>query len=180
MPRQGFIHESLDVKLLVLYIMGRVAAPIDFATLTDLSLCDEGVDYFLFAQAVEQLIDSGHLAKDDTGLYSITPKGRTNGGIMESSVPIVVRGRCDRALAKVNATLRRNAQITAQVVEDDDQRCHVELGLADDAGPIFALRLAVPATQQGQDMAQRFREHPEDTFNAILSCLLQETQEEEA
>lgn len=180
MPRQGFIHESLDVKLLVLYIMGRVAAPIDFTTLTDLSLCDEGVDYFLFAQAVEQLIDSGHLAKDDTGLYSITPKGRTNGGIMESSVPIVVRGRCDRALAKVNATLRRNAQITAQVVEDDDQRCHVELGLADDAGPIFALRLAVPATQQGQDMAQRFREHPEDTFNAILSCLLQETQEEEA
>lgn len=178
MPRHGFIHESLDVKLLVLYIMGRVAAPIDFATLTDLSLCDEGVDYFLFAQAVDQLIDSGHLVKDDAGLYAITPKGRTNGGIMESSVPIVIRGRCDRALAQVNATLRRNAQVTAQVVEDTPEHCHVELGLSDDAGPVFSLRLTVPSAQQGQDMAQRFRERPEDTFNAILSCLLQEPEEE--
>ncbi len=178
MPRQGFIHQPLDVKLLILYIMGRVAAPIDFATLTDLSLCDDGVDYFLFAQAVDQLIESGHLAKDDAGLYTITPKGRTNGGIMESSVPIVVRARCDRALAKTNATLRRNAQITAQVVEDDEQRCHVELGLRDDVGPIFDLSLTVPSAQQGRDMVQQFRERPEDTFNAILSCLLQEPEEE--
>ena len=39
----GFIHDKLDIKLLVLYIMDRAAAPIDFATLTDLSLCDSGV-----------------------------------------------------------------------------------------------------------------------------------------
>ena len=42
----GFIHDQLDIKLLVLYIMDRAAAPNDFATLTDLSLCDSGVDYF--------------------------------------------------------------------------------------------------------------------------------------
>lgn len=179
MPRHGFIHESLDVKLLILYIMGRVAAPIDFATLTDLSLCDEGVDYFLFAQAVDQLIESGHLSKGDDGLYAITQKGRTNGGIMESSIPTVVRGRCNRALAKVNATLRRNAQITAQVVEDGPDRCHVELGLSDDAGPLFDLRLTVPSPQQGREIAQGFHDRPEDTFNAILSCLLQESEEEE-
>ena len=46
----GFIHDKLDIKLLVLYIMDRAAAPIDFATLTDLALCDEGVDYFQYAE----------------------------------------------------------------------------------------------------------------------------------
>ena len=39
----GFIHDKLDIKLLVLYILDRAAAPIDFATLTDLSMCDGGV-----------------------------------------------------------------------------------------------------------------------------------------
>ena len=29
MPRYGFIHDKLDIKLLVLYIMARVAGPID-------------------------------------------------------------------------------------------------------------------------------------------------------
>ena len=49
MARFGFIHDKLDIKLLILYIMDRVAAPIDFDTLTDLSMCDNGVDYFQFA-----------------------------------------------------------------------------------------------------------------------------------
>lgn len=178
MPRRGFIRQSLDVKLVVLYIMARVAAPIDFATLTDLSLCDEAVDYFLFAQAVDQLVESGHLVRDDEGLYTITQKGRDNGGVMESSLPTVIRGRCNRALAKVNAKLRRDAQVTAQVVEDAPERCHVELGLADDAGPIFDLRLTVPSPQQGRDIARRFQERPEDAFNAILTCLLQAPEEE--
>ena len=34
----GFIHDKLDIKLLVLYILDRAAAAIDFATLTDLSI----------------------------------------------------------------------------------------------------------------------------------------------
>ena len=179
MPGPGFVHEPLDMKVLILYIMARVAAPIDYDTLTDLSLCDGGIDFFLFAQAVEQLVDSEHLVRDDEGLYAITPKGRTNGGIMESSISGVVRDRCDKALAKVNAILRRNAQITAQVAEDGPGRCHVELGLSDDVGPIFSLRLIAPSPQQGQDMAQHFRKHPEDVFNTILSCLLQESREKE-
>lgn len=178
MSRHGFIRESLDVKLLILYVMGRVAAPIDFSTLTDLSLCDEGIDYFLFAQAVDQLVESGHLVKDDGGLYTITQKGRTNGGIMESSIPTVVRGRCNRALAQVNAQLRRSAQVIARVTGDAPDRCQVELGLSDDAGPLFRLSLTAPSREQGQKIAEAFQAHPEDTFNAILACLTQRREEE--
>lgn len=174
MPRHGFIHDPLDVKLLILYIMSRVAGPIDFATLTDLTLCDDGVDYFLFAQAVDQLIESGHLEKDVGGLYTVTEKGRANSGVMESSLPTVIRGRCDRALARLNAALRRDAQVTAQVVEEAEGRCRVELGLSDDAGPLLRLALAVPSQAQGRQIAQRFRDHPEESFNAILAYLLQD------
>ena len=51
----GFLRGPLDVKLLVLYIMSRVAAPISFDALTDLVLDCEEVDYFLFAQEVGEL-----------------------------------------------------------------------------------------------------------------------------
>ena len=30
MARHGFIHDKLDIKFLILYIMARVASPIDF------------------------------------------------------------------------------------------------------------------------------------------------------
>ena len=51
MARYGFIHDKLDIKLLILYFMSRVAAPVDFATVTGLTLCDDGIDYFLFAES---------------------------------------------------------------------------------------------------------------------------------
>ena len=40
----GFIQSELDLKLLVLYIMSRVAGPVTFLQLLELALCDEGVD----------------------------------------------------------------------------------------------------------------------------------------
>ena len=30
----GFIHDKLDIKFLILYLMARVAGPVDFTTLT--------------------------------------------------------------------------------------------------------------------------------------------------
>lgn len=40
MSRPGFIHDPLDIKVLVLYVAARLAAPVDFAALTTLSLQD--------------------------------------------------------------------------------------------------------------------------------------------
>ena len=61
MARYGFIHDKLDIKFLILYFMARVAAPIDFPTLTELTVCDDGIGYFEFAEAVSELVESGHL-----------------------------------------------------------------------------------------------------------------------
>ena len=98
----GFIHDKLDIKLLVLYILDRAADSIDFATLTDLAMCDSGVDYFQFAEAVSELANSGHLEQQGD-LYAITGKGRRACAAGESSLSPVIRQRCDRRLAPLEA-----------------------------------------------------------------------------
>lgn len=179
MARPGFIHDPLDIKLLILYVAARVAAPVDFSTLTALTLQDDGVDYFLFAQAVEELVASGHLLLADDGLYSITDKGRGNSAVMENSLPSVVRGRCNRALALHNDALRREAQVTAQVDTLPDSRCQLTLALSDDMGDLFRLTLTVPDQAQGQAMADRFRAAPDQCFHRLLAILLDEEKEAE-
>lgn len=178
MARPGFIHDPLDIKLLVLYVMSRVAAPVDFATLTALSLQDDGMDYFLFAQAVEELVASGHLLFGDDALYSITEKGRANSAVMENSLSTVVRGRCNRALAQYNDALRREAQVTASVDALPDGRFQLTLGLSDDAGGLLHLTLAVPSEEQGQQIAGRFRAAPDKVFHALLGVLLGDEKED--
>ena len=166
----GFIHDKLDIKLLVLYIMARVAAPIDFTTLTDLSMCDSGVDYFQFAEAVSELVDSGHLEQQEE-YYSITDKGRRVGESGESSLSPVIRRRCDQRLAPLNQALKRKAQVRAEVGPQSDGY-GVRLAMDDDSGPLFSLSLLAPSQEEGQRIADYFLRHPDRVYNGILGVLL--------
>ncbi len=170
MARFGFIHDKLDIKLLILYIMDRVAAPIDFATLTDLSMCDSGVDYFQFAEAAAELTQSGHLDQQGDS-YSVTDKGRRACAAGESSLSPVVRQRCDRRLAPLNQALKRKAQVRARV-EDTPQGCDVCLSMDDDQGSLFSLTLLSPTREDAQRIADSFLSHPDRVYNGLLGVLL--------
>ena len=100
----GFIHDKLEIKFLILYITARVIEPIPFDTVWDLAMCDEGVDYFDFAECLSDLVRTEHLTLSADGLYAITDKGLRNSRICESSLPYSVRLRCDRSCAAQNET----------------------------------------------------------------------------
>lgn len=172
MGRTGFIHDKLDIKFLILYLMERVAGPVDFATLAELTFCDDGVAYFDFAESVAELVDTGHLALED-GQYIITDKGRRNGKICESSLAYSVRRKCDRNLAKLNAVLRRNAQVRSEILPREDGSVTLRLILDDDKGNLMTLDLLTVSEEQAGQLADRFRAQPEKLYENILQTLLE-------
>ena len=171
MARVGFIHDKLDIKFLVLYIMSRVVAPIDLATLTDLALCDQGVDYFEFASALYELVSTEHLLLEDDH-YSITEKGRRNGAICESSLPYSVRVKCDKNVARLNSHLRRESQVRAEKAPREDGTFTLSLFLDDEHGNLLSLQLLVASEQQCDGLAQQFKAHPEQIYNGVLDVLM--------
>ena len=170
MARFGFIHDKLDVKLLVLYIMDRAAAPIDFATLTDLALCDSGVDYFQCAEAAAELLESGHLTRDGE-CYAVTGKGRRTCAAGESSLSPVIRRRCDQRLAPLNQALKRKAQVRAEL-RPQSGGYDVCLTMDDDQGSLFSLTLLAPSQEDGQRIADQFLRYPDRIYNGIIGVLL--------
>lgn len=179
MPRYGFIHEKLDIKFLVLYLLARTQAPIDFATLTDLAMCDEGVDYFLFTQAVSELVESEHLLLEGE-LYSITEKGRKNGAVCEESLPFSVRQKCDRNLARLNAKLRQEAQIRTEILpRPENNGFTVRMILDDNQDNLMTLELYSPTQEQADLLSASFRSSPDRVYRALLSSLLDSENEKE-
>ena len=170
MARTGFIQSELDLKLLVLYIMSRAAAPITFLQLLDVALCDAGVDYFSLTQVVSHLVETGHLEQEGE-LYAITEKGRRNSEICESSLPYSVRMHCDDNLVKLNAVLRRAALVQTDLTPNGDGTCQARLYLADDSGPLMELKVLYPSLDQGQDLIRRFQEAPGALCHQIMGLL---------
>jgi len=166
----GFIQSDLDLKLLVLYIMDRAAGPITFLQLFELALFDAGVDYFSLTQAVDHMVATGQLTREGDR-YAITDKGRRNSQICESSLPPSVRRHCDDNLIQVNEALRRESQVRAQVLDQEDGTATVCLTLEDGTSPLLHLALFAPSREQAQHWAQAFQKDPSALYLTIIQHL---------
>ena len=174
----GFIQDDLDLKLLVLYIMDRAAAPITFLQLFELALCDAGVDYFSLTQAVEHMVATGQLKKEEDR-YAITDKGRRNSQICESSLPYSVRLHCDENLVKVNDALRREAQVQTRIADHEDGTATLSLTFLDGDAPLLRLELLAPGRERAAAWSGAFRADPGKFYLSVTKLLEENAHENE-
>ena len=55
----GFIHGELDIKILILYVLRRLPAPVDGQTLYELCCVDTGVGWFDYSDCLADLAERG-------------------------------------------------------------------------------------------------------------------------
>lgn len=174
MAGPGFIHDKLEIKFLILYIAARVIEPVPFDTVLDLTMCDDGIDYFDFSECLRDLVKTEHLTLSESGLYAITEKGMRNSQICESSLPYSVRLRCDKTIGECNRKLRRKSQVRTSCEKRPNGTFTVRLSLNDDMGSLIDLKLMVVREDMARLLADRFREAPERIYGKMMNLLLEE------
>ena len=177
MAGRGFIHDKLEIKFLILYITARVIEPIPFDTVLDLTMCDDGVDYFDFSECLNDLVKTEHLTLSEDGMYAITDKGLRNSRICESSLPYSVRLQCDKNLASCNRRLRRKSQVRSSWEQRPNGTYTVSMALDDDMGSILDLKVMAVREDMAAMLAERFRKAPEKLYGEIMNVLLSDGQD---
>lgn len=171
--RLGFIHEKLDIKILILFILRRLPEPVTFETLSDLTMCDEGISYFDFAECVSELVKTEHLSTDGH-TYSITEKGITNGEITEDSLPFSVRLKAEKNTAELRSVLCRKSLISATHAIRRKGGYTVDLSLSDGIGDVISLRLYAASESQATALESGFALNAEKIYNQIIKLILNE------
>ena len=166
----GFIRDKLDIQILILFILGRLEAGVNLGTLTELTLCDDGISYFAFSECLAELIKTGHV-KEKGGLYSITEKGRTNGSITEKELPYSVRHRAEEKTAALAGRQRRNAMIKAEKRPRNDGGFTVNLALHDGLGEILNMELYAVNETQASAMTEAFAQRAEQIYAQVVAVL---------
>ena len=67
MDQLGFIHDKLDIKILILFVLRRLPAAVDPETLLELCQVDGGIGYFDYSDCISELLQSEHMTEDDEG-----------------------------------------------------------------------------------------------------------------
>ena len=166
----GFIHERIEVKVLILFIMRRLPEPVTLDVLTGLTMCDDGIGYFDVTECIADLIETDHLVRKN-GKYSLTPKGERNGETLEKNLPYSVRIKAEGSAALVRANLNRDAMIKTHRSSNENGGYIVSLSLSDGVGDIISMELFAANEEQADAIEKGFRKDAEKIYHAIIDML---------
>ena len=167
----GFIRDNLDIKILILFVLEKLPAPVDAIVLSELVLFDKGFTWFEYSDCLADLVSSGLAVQTEDDRYEITDNGRNTISYVASSLPYSVRAKADRLAAPVAAILRRSRMIETYSEQAQDGNFTVSLRLSDGMGELISLRLAVPDSETAEKIENRFRSDAENITNQILQIL---------
>lgn len=168
--RFGFIRDKIDIKILILFVLRRLPESVDFPTLAELVICDDGISYFDFAECVAELINTGHIYYSED-MYSITEKGRRNGEITESSLPYSVRIKAERNANIQSQHQKRNALISTSHEYRNRSGYIVSLSLSDGISDIISMELIAGSEIQAEFMENKFRKNAERIYDKIMNIM---------
>ena len=177
MRRLGFIHDMMDVKVLILFVMARVNYPVTIQQLYELCYQDECLSYFDVCTAVPEMVTSGHLKTAENDCYEITEKGREDGATTADSIAFTVKQKAENAVDRFNRQIRRSSFVKTQIVPRDSGDFSVIMSLDDEMGYLMTLELLAPNQRQAVRLSRLFEKKAEMVYTLTMTELLDEEEE---
>ena len=171
MQRLGYIHNMMDVKVLILYVAGKAHYPMTVQEIYELCYQDDCLSYFDVCTAVPEMVTSGHLRQVDDR-FEITEKGRQDGSVTEDSIAYTVKRRAEDAVERFNRQLRRSSYVRTQVLPREDGDYSVVMSLDDEQGNLMTLELSAPDSRQAVRLSRLFEQKAEDVYKMTMTVLL--------
>ena len=160
----GFIRSEIELKTLVLYILKRAGAPVDFDTMTNLVLCDGAIEYFEYVSYLNDLVKTEHIVLHDD-LYTITEKGKRNLDICVDHLPASIKKKVDENTLRYLKKLKRDRLIVTEFEYED--RLYLRCAIYDDISEVFSIRIRVENEKEGRGLIKKFRKHAERIYGIV-------------
>ena len=177
MQRLGFIHDMMDVKVLILFVMSRVNYPVTVQQIYELCYQDECLSYFDVCTAVPEMVNSKHLRPLEDDCYEITEKGKADGSLTQDSIAFSVRQRAENAVARFNRQIRRSSFVKTQIITRESGDCSVIMLLDDEISNLMTLELVAPNQRQAVRLSRLFEKKAEIIYNLTMAELLEDEDE---
>ena len=177
MQRLGFIHDMMDVKVLILFVMARCGYPVNCQEIYELCYQDDCLSYFDVCTAIPEMVKSGHLKVLEEEKYEITEKGKADGSLTEDSIAFTVKQRAENAVARFNRQMRRSSFVKTQVIPRESGDFSVIMALDDEMGNLMTLELVAPDQRQAVRLSRLFEKKAETVYNLTMAELLDEEDE---
>lgn len=172
MRRLGFIHDMLDVKVLILFVTSRANYPMSVQEIYETCYVDECLSYFDVCTAIPEMVATGHLKECEEGKYIITDKGREDGTTTADSIAFTVRQKAENLINRFNRQIKRSSYIKTQIIPRESGEYSVIMSLDDEVSNLMTLELVAPDQRQAVRLSKLFEKKAENVYNLTMTELL--------
>ena len=172
MQRLGFIHDMLDVKVLILFVTARANYPMSLQEIYETCYVDDCLSYFDVCTAIPQMVETGHLKEVEEGKFVITAQGREDGTLTADSIACTVRKKAEDLINRFNRQLKRASFVKTQIIPRESGEFSVIMTLDDEVSNLMTLELVAPDQRQAVRLAKLFEKKAENVYNLTMTELL--------
>ena len=170
----GGLRSKTDIRLLILFLLEQLDAPVPVRILSDVITDRELANYFEAMDAIIELKETGNLemvSVDGQECVAITEKGTGAVSYVEEDLPKSVR---ETALATAQRFLRldRHAKENTVEITPEGDGYNVCFSLKTGDTRLMELNMYVVSREQAELLKEHYLEDPAHLYSGILTALM--------
>ena len=167
-------REVYEVKLLMAYFLRQIDRPCTYAQLLEIFTGEGIVDYFLFIEALKEMLDTGVILKreeEGTALYELSKEGHDGAESFKKLVPRSVRDRVLASGLRLFARLKAEQSIQTEI-RDEGNGCIVSCTVSDSGITLMQLSLFAPDREQAEHIRRKMQANPAELYGRVLDYVV--------
>ena len=161
-------------KVVILYILSKLSAPISNDNLYKLVLSSCDMNYFYFQQFLLDLADNKYidcLSKDNVTIYKITTAGTEVLKLTEDLIPGIDKLQIDTNLSKELSEVKNASTVVADFTPINENHYIVSCKIIENNDCIFEIKVSAPSRDQAKKIVDNWNNNYQDFYTGILSML---------
>lgn len=167
--------EPSDIKLIILYIIENYGEPIDNGQITDVFMEYAFVDYFTMQKYLDELCETKlvdiDLKEGRLRQYILTKHGKEAYEAYIRKIPVSVREKLLGEIKAYKKKERRADDVVVSFRPQNELSYEAALSIREAGFPLLDIRLSLGDKETAREACRRFRENPQETYDAILRIL---------
>ncbi len=168
-------NEALEEKkILILYILEKVARPISNDSLLNIVLATTDINYFYCQQFLLDLIEKDYIKctnNESTCLYQITPSGKQTLKLTQDIIPGIIKLKVDANFKEELDSFENEHSVIAEYTPKSENHYTVCCKIVDNNDTIFEVKTFAGSRQQAKDIVDNWKNNAEKMYPEILNIL---------
>lgn len=170
----GGLKDPDDIKILICYLLKSVDRPLSFENLNEILQHDGLCNYFGFANALHELLVSGHIdlvRENGEDLYKTTSLGSATAELFERRIPVSVREKAVNAAVMLLSRIKRESENRVEIAENPSGGYDVTCSVLDMGDTLMSVKLLVADRAQAESVKRRFQSNPDVVYRGVVALL---------